>query len=254
MQGYRQLAVELRQRIDAGEFPVGSTLPTITDLMAEYRLARQTVRDAIRVLADDGLVVTVKKAGTIVRRRTVVQIPLSRYQRVLAPGGSRGPWETAAAQQGLDGYMKLIKVERVPAAPDLAELLHLQPGDPVICRQRHAIIRPDDVVQLQRAWYPAQLAAEAGIDGVGKIEGGVLAALAAAGRVPASCDEAVAARPPTDEETSVLRIGGKIAVLTVERVTRDEHGDPIEVLRAVAPADRLHLVYDDLPLTREERA
>ncbi|MFI8515350.1 GntR family transcriptional regulator [Streptomyces sp. NPDC085460] len=248
MQGYRELAAELRRRIDSGEFEVGSTLPRILDLMTEYGLAKQTVRDAVGVLADEGLVVTSKRAGTIVRNRTPVTIPLNRYTQVLAPGGTRGPWETATASQGLDGHMRLIKVERVPAEADVAELLELRPGDGLVYRLRHAIIRPDDIVQVQHAWYPQDLAEAAGIATADKVVGGIYGALVAAGHTPVTASETVSARPPTEQEAADLRIGGRISVVTVERVTRDQAGRPIEVLRAVAPADRLKFVYDDLPL------
>lgn len=185
------------------------------------------------------------------RNRTPVAIPLNRYNQVLAPGGSRGPWETATAAQGLDGFMRLIKVERVPADADVARLLELQPGDGLVYRLRQAIIRPDDVVQLQHAWYPEDLAEAAGIATTEKIIGGVYGALVAAGHEPATASEAVSARPPTEQEAADLRIGGRVAVITVERVTKDRAGRPIEVLRAIAPADRLKFVYDNLPLLPE---
>ncbi|MFC7979863.1 UTRA domain-containing protein [Streptomyces cinereoruber] len=82
-----------------------------------------------------------------------------------------------------------------------------------------------------------------------KITGGVYGALIAAGHTPTTASETVSARPPTEKEATDLGIGGRVAVITVERVTKDHTGRPIEVLRAVAPADRLRFVYDDLPLS-----
>ncbi|WP_412721310.1 GntR family transcriptional regulator [Streptomyces mangrovi] len=248
MRGYRELAEELRRRINEGEIRVGDTLPRITDLMREHGLARQTVRDAVGLLADEGLVVTLRRGGTVVRHRSPVQIPLSRYDRAMTPGGDRGPWETACAEQGLDGYMRLVSVAHPAAPEDLARLLELPPGAELVHRRRHAMIRPDDVVQVQDAWYPAAIAEAGGISGTEKVKGGVFRALTAAGITPSTATEEVASRVPTPEEASELRIGGRIPVLTVERVTRDTSGSPIEVLRTVGPADRLRLVYADLPL------
>ncbi|TDC18416.1 GntR family transcriptional regulator [Streptomyces sp. 8K308] len=248
MRGYRDLAEELRQRINAGEFPAGSTLPRIVDLIDQYGLARQTVRDAIGELVDEGLVATLGKGGTQVRHRTAVRIPLARYTRVLRPGGSRGPWETALANQGLDGRMRVVAVTRGPGPADVAAALGVDQESDLLYRQRHATIGEIDVVQLQHAWYSAALADSAGIAGDGKIKGGILAALAAAGITPASLSEQVRARPPLPNETTPLKIGGKVAVLEVERVTKDAQGRVLEVLRSVAPADRIQLTYDDLPL------
>jgi GntR family transcriptional regulator len=49
----------------------------------------------------------------------------------------------------------------------------------------------------------------------------------------------------------VLRVGGKLAVITVERITKDADGRPLEVLRTAGPADRIQLSYEDLPLVSE---
>lgn len=247
MTGYKELAADLRRRIDAGEFPAGSKLPKITELMESHGLARQTVRDAIGLLADRGIVVTVRKAGTLVRHRTPVLIPLSRYRQVLSPGGTQGPWETATASQGLDGCMKVIKVSRVEGEASVREALNVT-DERLVYRLRHAIIRPDDVVQIQHAWYPEGLAERAGIASSAKVEGGIYQTLTQAGHPPAFATETVTSRMPTEEEAIQLKIGGKISALAIERLTRDEAGRPIEVLRVVAPSDRIKLVYEDLPL------
>ncbi|WP_031058627.1 GntR family transcriptional regulator [Streptomyces sp. NRRL F-5702] len=242
------IAANLRHRINSGAFPPGSQLPTNAALMAEHGVSKATVTKAISELVDEGLVFTAKKGGTRVRHRTQVQLPLSRYSRALAPGGTRGPWETATYEAGLNGLMELIHVESVEAPEDLAALLELSPTDSLIYRLRHAIIRPDDLVQLQHAWYPRDIAEAAGIDTAEKIEGGIYRKLAAAGHRRATASETVAVRMPTTDETALLRLGGRVSVITVERVTKDAAGRPIEVLRAVAAADRLKFTYDDLPL------
>ncbi|SFC23097.1 GntR family transcriptional regulator [Streptomyces aidingensis] len=251
VRGYRELADELEQRINAGEFRQGGTLPRISELEERYGLARQTVRDAIAVLADKGLVYTRRKAGTIVRHRTPVLIPLSRYGRVLSPGGTKGPWETATAAQGLDGSVELVDVRHETAEGAPSGVRDLGSED-VVRRTRHALIRPDDVVQIQHAWYARDLAESAGLAGRRKIDGGVYAALSAAGHVPATASETVSARMPTEQEAGRLGVGGKIPVLCIERLTKDSAGRPLEFLRVVTPADRVRLVYGNLPLAGTE--
>lgn len=63
---YQQLANLLRARIVAGELPPGATIPSEKSLMQEYDLARETVRHAVRVLRDEGLIVTVPGRGSYV--------------------------------------------------------------------------------------------------------------------------------------------------------------------------------------------
>jgi len=61
---YRQLAAILRQRIEDGE--ITARLPGEKDLVTEFGMALATVRKAVRVLRDDGLVRTVPGWGTYV--------------------------------------------------------------------------------------------------------------------------------------------------------------------------------------------
>lgn len=63
---YVQLAAQLRSRIEDGE--ITSTLPSIMELTQETGLAVGTVRRAIRLLIDEGIVYTVPGRGTFVRR------------------------------------------------------------------------------------------------------------------------------------------------------------------------------------------
>jgi DNA-binding GntR family transcriptional regulator len=64
---YVQLATILRGKIESGE--ITGRLPSITDLIQEHGIAKNTVRRAISVLADAGLVVTVPGRGTFTVER-----------------------------------------------------------------------------------------------------------------------------------------------------------------------------------------
>jgi GntR family transcriptional regulator len=64
---YRQLADILTAQIASGELQSDSPVPSETTLVQQYGLARGTVRRAIEVLRDAGLVVTVQGRGTYVK-------------------------------------------------------------------------------------------------------------------------------------------------------------------------------------------
>lgn len=61
---YVQVADQLRQGIEAGE--VGPLLPSIMELTEETGLVVGTIRRAIRILKDEGLIYTVPGRGTFV--------------------------------------------------------------------------------------------------------------------------------------------------------------------------------------------
>jgi GntR family transcriptional regulator len=64
---YKQVAAILRDRIASGELQSDRPVPSEAHLVQEYGVARGTVRRAIEVLRDEGLVVTVQGRGTYVK-------------------------------------------------------------------------------------------------------------------------------------------------------------------------------------------
>lgn len=63
---YRDIATRLQKEIRLGNVAVGGLLPTETELMARYSASRQTVREALRILMDQGLIVRRAGLGSVV--------------------------------------------------------------------------------------------------------------------------------------------------------------------------------------------
>lgn len=66
---YRQLADILRKQIQSGELGHLDVLPSEKTLVQTYGVGRDTVRSAIALLRDEGLVFTVPHRGTYVGPR-----------------------------------------------------------------------------------------------------------------------------------------------------------------------------------------
>ncbi|MGP4092914.1 GntR family transcriptional regulator [Nonomuraea sp. KM90] len=66
---YKQVAAVLRQRIMSGQIPPGRRIPSLTELEAEFGVARDTLRKAVQLLKDEGLVETVTGMGIYVVQR-----------------------------------------------------------------------------------------------------------------------------------------------------------------------------------------
>ena len=66
---YVQVADHIAARIGAGEFPPEARLPPERDLADEYGIAYNTLRQAIGVLRDRGLVITLRGHGNYVARK-----------------------------------------------------------------------------------------------------------------------------------------------------------------------------------------
>ena len=63
---YKQLAAQLREQIDAGEYRPGDRLPTNVELAETTGLTRVTVQQAIKLLKAEGVVETRRGGGTVV--------------------------------------------------------------------------------------------------------------------------------------------------------------------------------------------
>ena len=101
------LADELRERILRGEFPEGTALPPERELVAQTRMSRTTVREALRILEVQGLVQirTGRAGGAYVQRpgdesiaSTVSLLIRGRQVRMAALLETREAVEPACAQ------------------------------------------------------------------------------------------------------------------------------------------------------------
>jgi len=63
---YRDIAARLQRDIRLGRYDIGKLLPTETELMAQHAASRQTVREALRILNDQGLIVRRAGLGSVV--------------------------------------------------------------------------------------------------------------------------------------------------------------------------------------------
>ena len=65
---YRQIAGIIRKRITEGEIPPGRRIPSLVEMEQEFGVARDTLRKAVQVLKDEGLVETVTGMGVYVKQ------------------------------------------------------------------------------------------------------------------------------------------------------------------------------------------
>jgi DNA-binding transcriptional regulator YhcF (GntR family) len=73
---YQQVANALRAAILTRKLAPGEKLPSGTELASRYGVARMTVQQAVRVLRDEGLIVSRQGSGVFVRERTARAVAL----------------------------------------------------------------------------------------------------------------------------------------------------------------------------------
>jgi DNA-binding GntR family transcriptional regulator len=63
---YQQIAAIIRRRIGTGQYRPDSRIPTESEIVGEFDVARMTARRAVAVLREEGLVYTVPNRGSYV--------------------------------------------------------------------------------------------------------------------------------------------------------------------------------------------
>lgn len=112
---YRQIADQLRQLIEQGEYPVGARMPPERDLAGQLGVSRPSLREALIALEIEGLVEVRTGSGIYVLERDRAR-----------PGGpviAEGSLEIIRARQTLESELA-AQAARQPSAEQIAALHH----------------------------------------------------------------------------------------------------------------------------------
>ncbi|MBK1615918.1 GntR family transcriptional regulator [Rubrivivax gelatinosus] len=115
---YAALAAALRQRVVDGEWPPGTALPAETSLAAEHGVALGTLRRALELLAEQGLIERRHGRGTFVRGG-ISGAPMLRFFR-FGEGDGELP------------QSRILSRQQVLASAEVARRLGVARGDPVL--------------------------------------------------------------------------------------------------------------------------
>ncbi|MFE2914781.1 GntR family transcriptional regulator [Kitasatospora indigofera] len=245
---YRQLADDLRAAIDSGQYQQGSTLPKITDLAARYGIAKQTARQAIALLEEEGLVEVVRRRGTIVRALPE-RHAISRARQVFRDeigyyfDPTAQPWRA----------LQKPTVTWGPAPRDIAALLRTPTGEDVLIRDRlMGDPTTKEPTQLATSYLPAALARGTRLADQDTGPGGIYDLLEQhLGHNPLTWHEAISARMPTQEEATALRLPKGTPLLRIVRTATGPDGTVVEVNDTRMSATRFEIGY---PVTRHPSA
>jgi GntR family transcriptional regulator len=107
---YIQVASVMRQRIDSKQWQPGQKISTLVELEREFQVARVTVRQAVDILCEEGLLQCHQGRGTFVSEK-----PPDRHWLKLAT-----EWDVLVAQIK-DNVPRRIRVDNPPAFPELRD-------------------------------------------------------------------------------------------------------------------------------------
>jgi GntR family transcriptional regulator len=240
---YKQIADHLRAAIARERLREGDQLPSETQLMAHYGVARMTVRNALRILQDEGLITAEHGRGVYVRARPPVRrLASDRFAQRHRKEG-KAAFTVEAEQAGAEPAVDMISVSRGMPPSEVAARLDLAGKGRTVIRSRRYLLdgRP---VETAVSYVPADLAEGTPITEPNPGPGGIYARLEEAGHTLDRFTEEVSARMPTPEEARVLALPPGVPVFRLVRTAFDTDGRAVEVCDTVMASNAYLLAYD----------
>lgn len=227
---WRQIADAIRLDIVGGKLVNGDRLPTEAILAERFSANRHTVRRALAVLAEEGVVIAEQGRGTFVRSIRRLSYPIGRRTRF---------------REGLQGQASnvssTIVSDRIENANTrVAEALGLKVGAKVVRAER---MSSADGVPMSRSttWLDYRRFADFAIR-IREMQSttAVFASYGIADYARASTR--LSARHADVEEMQSLKLSPGAIVLVSEAVDVDAEGQPISYALSRFPAERMELV------------
>ncbi|HWJ60504.1 MAG TPA: GntR family transcriptional regulator [Acidimicrobiales bacterium] len=221
---YRDIAEDLRTRVEGGEFTAGRLLPSESELSATYSASRVTIRKALEHLRGEGLVDSRQGFGWFVAGSTVRQ-PLAHLATIEDQLEAEG---RASERQILDfafvrpparvravlGVDKALKVRRI----------NLADGEPFA---------------RVTVWCPEELGAELSRAQVQERSFYELLPVDFGGAT-----QTIGADAASADDAHLLQVPVGSPVLVCERITADAAGTPVLIGEYVFPAHRTEFTVD----------
>jgi GntR family transcriptional regulator len=238
-----QLADLLRDEIRRGVRAPGSQLPTESDFQNEYGVSRTTVRNALRVLSSEGLVVSRKGYGSYVRNRPPLRRVSSSHRHASHRASGKPIFDTEAVAQGQVPSRQMLEVGRTQAPADLADWLQVARGDEVVLRRRLQLLDGEPVV-LSASYFPLWVAAGSPLELPGALPEGPDGVIERLGHRFVSGIEVFRARMPFPEEARLLRLGPGTPVVRMIHVDHDDQGRTLQVADDLYVGDRHEFAFE----------
>lgn len=221
---YQQIADELRDRVREGRYAAGRLLPSEAELGDEFGVSRVTVRRALEVLRDEGLVAARQGFGWF-----VAAAPLRQNLANL------GTIEGQLAESGIHPERQILEFAFTAANRRVASVL----GTDQVLRVKRLNLADGEPFGVVTVWCPAELGQHLSRAGVERSPFYELLDIPLGGAT-----QTIGADAATAADAHLLHIPPGSPVLRCDRVTTDRTGRPVLVSKHVFPAHRTEFVVE----------
>ncbi|WP_076998279.1 GntR family transcriptional regulator [Variovorax sp. KK3] len=226
---YHQIYLVLREQLAEGRFAEG--VPGELALMAQFGVARVTVRRALERLSSEGLIS--RNPGR--RTRAVLQVAANEPRAETATRANLHGLLENLVTMGLHTSVKVIDVATVSASSQVAEALQLQMGDAVQKAVRVRSTREGPLSHIT-TYVPNDVGRRFGRRELAKKP--ILVLLEEAGVKVGRAHQTITARLADNVLAEHLEVSVGSALLAVRRLVYDQNERPVQWLHGFYRPDR----------------
>lgn len=228
---YSQLAALLRRQIETGDFEPGRAIPAESELVRRYQVSRVTVRKALDVLVDEGLIVRQQGKGTFVRP-SLLEESLTSLQGFAELMVSTHP----------EQVMEAPVFEFIPAPEAVAAALALDADAYVLHIERRHILEGVPIAYAT-IFLPANLGRALTVDDVCTTPIYTLIKERTGLSIKRAA-QTIRAVSANEEMAAVLDVPPGAPLLSVHRTTYSTEETPVETIKLLYRGDRHELALE----------
>lgn len=221
---YYRLADDIKRQIEAGELKDGDMIPTEGQLGETYGTSRMTVRHGLALLAEAGLIETVKGKGTFVRRPRLNQLVID-LQESAAIGAEKYRYKLLGVKLIRDEhYVKELKLAHDGRVFLLKRILYKE-NKPVAVEEKYLpYLRATPLLetQLEYANFPEIVAKHQEM-------------------VPVRNEMIISVDVLTAEQAGLLEAEANTPALVIKQVIYSKDDAPLGISHMVCHKDRFQL-------------
>ncbi len=228
---YHQLYETLRQQIDSGQWKPGDQLPTEAELAARYDISQITIRKALNMLVDAGVIYRHKGKGTFVAQPAIT-----------SDLGQLFSIEEEMRRRGQEYKITLLEATTAPVSKGTAVRLQIEVGEELAAIER-LYDTDGEPLCVERSYLVSRYCA--GLVQQDLVAVPLIETLAREyGLLPGRVGHTIRARQAGAQLAKSLQIAPEDPVLFIERLVYSHRNVPFMLSRVFYRGDRyaLHLV------------
>ncbi|MBU3848367.1 MAG: GntR family transcriptional regulator [Candidatus Acinetobacter avistercoris] len=214
---YEQVKGQLQQKIQSGEYPALSQLPSENELSELFSVSRITIRQALHKLSQDGLIFKVHGKGTFVSKPKA-------YQNITQLQG----FAEAMSSSGHHILNEVLSIELIEAPLKVVSKLKLAVRSQVAEIKRVRLLN-NEPVSYELTYLPVEIGLQLQNKQVDLRVSDIFTAIEQDLSIPLGyADLNIDAIQADDELAQLLSVDIHTPILRVERLTHDANEHPID--------------------------